>query len=76
MNVVLDTNSLLQILGARSKYAFLFDKFLREEYSWKNSLLVAILCKSRTEQVYLFCRDEAKSLEEMFFWIQKNYVTL
>lgn len=31
--IVLDTNSLLQILGARSKYAFLFDKFLQEEYT-------------------------------------------
>lgn len=33
MKVVLDTNSLLQILGARSKYSFLFDKFLQEEYT-------------------------------------------
>lgn len=33
MNVILDTNSLLQILGARSKYAFLFDKFLSGEYT-------------------------------------------
>jgi putative PIN family toxin of toxin-antitoxin system len=33
MKVVLDTNSLLQILGARSKYAFLFDKFLQGEYT-------------------------------------------
>lgn len=33
MKVVLDTNCLLQILGAKSKYAFLFDKFLQEEYS-------------------------------------------
>ena len=32
MKVVLDTNCLLQILGAKSKYAFLFDKFLQEEY--------------------------------------------
>lgn len=32
MKIVLDTNCLLQILGARSKYAFLFDKFLQEEY--------------------------------------------
>lgn len=32
MKVVLDTNCLLQILGARSKYAFLLDKFLQEEY--------------------------------------------
>ncbi|MBP3762357.1 MAG: putative toxin-antitoxin system toxin component, PIN family [Bacteroidales bacterium] len=31
-NVVLDTNCLLQILGARSRYAFLLDKFLREEF--------------------------------------------
>lgn len=33
MKIVLDTNCLLQILGARSKYAFLFDKFLQEEYA-------------------------------------------
>lgn len=33
MKIVLDTNCLLQILGAKSKYAFLFDKFLREEYT-------------------------------------------
>jgi len=32
MKVVLDTNCLLQILGAKSKYAFLLDKFLQEEY--------------------------------------------
>lgn len=32
MKVVLDTNCLLQILGAKSKYTFLFDKFLQEEY--------------------------------------------
>ena len=30
--IVLDTNSLLQILGARSPYHFLFDKFLSNEY--------------------------------------------
>ena len=30
--IVLDTNSLLQILGARSKYHFLFGKFLANEY--------------------------------------------
>ena len=33
MKVVLDTNCLLQMLGAKSRYAFLFDKFLQEEYS-------------------------------------------
>ena len=33
MKVVLDTNCLLQILGAKSRYAFLFDKFLQEEYT-------------------------------------------
>lgn len=33
MRVVLDTNCLLQILGARGKYAFLFDQFLKEEYT-------------------------------------------
>ena len=32
MKVVLDTNCLLQMLGARSKYAFLFDKFLQGKY--------------------------------------------
>lgn len=31
--IVLDTNCLLQILGARSKYHFLFDMFLKEEYT-------------------------------------------
>ena len=31
--IVLDTNSLLQILGARSKYHFLFSKFLANEYT-------------------------------------------
>lgn len=31
--VVLDTNSLLQILGARSKYHFLFADFLNERYT-------------------------------------------
>ena len=31
-HVVLDTNCLLQILGARSRYHFLWDKFLNEEY--------------------------------------------
>ena len=30
--IVLDTNSLLQILGARSRYHFLFPKFLANEY--------------------------------------------
>lgn len=30
--IVLDTNSLLQILGAHSKYNYLWDKFLEEEY--------------------------------------------
>ncbi len=30
--IVLDTNSLLQIMGARSKYHFLFGKFLVNEY--------------------------------------------
>lgn len=30
--IVLDTNSLLQIMGARSKYHFLFGKFLANEY--------------------------------------------
>lgn len=33
MKVVLDTNCLLQILGARSKYAFLFDKYLQGDYT-------------------------------------------
>lgn len=33
MRVVLDTNCLLQILGAKSQYAFLFDKFLQGEYT-------------------------------------------
>ena len=33
MKVVLDTNCLLQILGAKSRYAFLLDKFLQEEYA-------------------------------------------
>lgn len=32
MKIVLDTNCLLQILGSKSRYAFLFDKFLAEEY--------------------------------------------
>lgn len=31
--IVLDTNSLLQIMGARSKYHFLFEKFLSNEYT-------------------------------------------
>ena len=31
-HVVLDTNCLLQILGSRSKYHFLWEKFLDEEY--------------------------------------------
>lgn len=31
--IVLDTNSLLQILGAKSKYHFLFAKFLANEYT-------------------------------------------
>ena len=31
--IVLDTNSLLQILGARSKYHFLFGKFLANEFT-------------------------------------------
>ncbi|MBR1916269.1 MAG: putative toxin-antitoxin system toxin component, PIN family [Bacteroidaceae bacterium] len=31
--IVLDTNSLLQILGARSKYHFLFGKFLTNEFT-------------------------------------------
>lgn len=31
-HVVLDTNCLLQILGSRSKYHFLWKKFLNEEY--------------------------------------------
>ena len=31
--IVLDTNSLLQIMGARSKYHFLFGKFLVNEYT-------------------------------------------
>jgi len=30
--IILDTNSLLQILGAHSKYNYLWDKFLDEEY--------------------------------------------
>ena len=30
--IVLDTNSLIQILGARSKYHFLFGKFLANEF--------------------------------------------
>ena len=30
--IVLDTNSLLQILGARSPYHFLFSEFLKEHY--------------------------------------------
>ncbi|MBP5542251.1 MAG: putative toxin-antitoxin system toxin component, PIN family [Bacteroidales bacterium] len=33
MKIVLDTNCLLQILGAKSKYAFLFDKYLQGEYT-------------------------------------------
>ena len=33
MKVVLDTNCLLQILGAKSRYAFLFDRFLHEDYT-------------------------------------------
>lgn len=33
MKIVLDTNCLLQILGAKSQYAFLFDKFLQGEYT-------------------------------------------
>ena len=32
-HVVLDTNCLLQILGSRSKYHFLWEKFLNEEYA-------------------------------------------
>ena len=31
--IVLDTNSLLQILGAKSRYHFLFGKFLANEYT-------------------------------------------
>ena len=31
--IVLDTNSLLQILGANSRYHFLFGKFLANEYT-------------------------------------------
>ena len=31
MKIVLDTNCLLQILGAKSKYAFLLDKFIQGE---------------------------------------------
>lgn len=31
--IVLDTNCLLQILGAKSKYHFLFGKFLANEYT-------------------------------------------
>lgn len=31
--IVLDTNCLLQILGARSKYHFLFGKFLANDYT-------------------------------------------
>lgn len=31
-HVVFDTNCLLQILGSRSKYHFLWEKFLNEEY--------------------------------------------
>ena len=31
--IVLDTNCLLQILGARSKYFFLFSKFIANEYT-------------------------------------------
>ena len=33
LKIVLDTNCLLQILGARSKYHFLFGKFLSNEYT-------------------------------------------
>lgn len=33
MRIVLDTNCLLQILGAKSKYNFLFDKFVQGEYT-------------------------------------------
>ena len=33
MKIVLDTNCLLQILGAKSKYAFLLDKFIQGEYT-------------------------------------------
>lgn len=32
-HIVLDTNCLLQILGARSKYNFLFSEFLKEHYT-------------------------------------------
>lgn len=32
MKIVLDTNCLLQVLGAKSKYAFLLDKFIEEKY--------------------------------------------
>ena len=31
--IVLDTNCLLQILGARSQYNFLFSEFLAEHYT-------------------------------------------
>ena len=30
--IVLDTNALLQMLGRHSKYHFLYEKFLNEEY--------------------------------------------
>lgn len=33
MRVVFDTNCLLQILGAKSRYAFLFDMFLQEKFT-------------------------------------------
>ena len=32
LKVVIDTNSLLQILGARSSYHFLLDRFLSNQY--------------------------------------------
>ena len=33
LRIVLDTNCLIQILGAKSKYHFLFGKFLANEYT-------------------------------------------
>ena len=59
--IVLDTNCLLQILGARSRYHFLFSEFLADRY---------ILCVS-TE--ILFEYEEILRLSTL---CQKDYIKL
>ena len=46
MRIVLDTNCLLQILGARSPYNFLFSEFLSEHYDDNKFVDCAFVCQA------------------------------